>query len=290
MTLITDPKSGAPGSQDQPGQVTPGQSGSQEPKPYDFRALLPEDIRNEKSFDPFSKVKDHTDFVQQMARSFHSAQGMIGKKGLQVPGDDATPEQIAEFRKAIGVPEKEDEYQFDIKEEMKKSINEDKIKQWRATFKEIGIPRKEANKLVGRFLEEQAAEQAMVQKQIKEWETETVSTLGANLDKTINEAQYALREVDKDGKLAQILESTGLGSSLPMLRVLSTLGQALAEHGPRGEGASVVTNLSPDQAQAELQQFDRNQREVLLDPRHKDHDMVVKRRLELFMAAFPSKG
>lgn len=65
---------------------------------------LPEemgDFRNK-----LANYKDAT----ELAKALHSAHQLIGKKGVIVPGRDSPPEEIAAFRKALGVPESSQEY------------------------------------------------------------------------------------------------------------------------------------------------------------------------------------
>lgn len=292
MSLITDPNAnGGAGNQPNAGQQNQGGAGSQNnqqqtPPAFDFRSLLPEDIRSERTFEPFAKVTNQKEFMEQMARSYHSAQGLIGKKGLQVPGDGATPEQIAEFHKALGVPEKPDDYKFNLPEGYQ--ADEAKIAAWKKNFKELGIPAKQADKLVGAYLKEEMATVAAQQQQLQAWEQESRQAFGDKLPKVLNEVDYALKEVDPSGDLTKLLDSTGLGNNKLVIQALATLGATLAERGPRGDGAGVVTNMTPSQAQAEIQTFERQYKEALFKADHPDHAYAVKRRGELYAAAFPS--
>jgi hypothetical protein len=65
---------------------------------------LPEemgDFRNK-----LANYKDTT----ELAKALHSAHQLIGKKGVIVPGKDSPPEEVAAFRKAMGVPENAADY------------------------------------------------------------------------------------------------------------------------------------------------------------------------------------
>lgn len=287
MSLIADPSSTpAAGSQPIAGQSAGNDAGSQA-SAFDFRTVLPEDIRSEKSFEPFAKVKNHQEFVQQLARSFHSAQGLIGKRGPNIPGEGSSPEEIAAFNKALGVPEKPDDYKFDAPEGFK--FDEARIAAWRKELHAAGVPAKAANKIVGSYIKEEQAIIAQRQAEIQKWENDTKAEFGANLDKALNNVNYALRELDQNGEVFKILESTGLGSNKDVIRLLANAGAALAERGPRGDGAGAAHSLAPDQAQVEIQQLERNHREALFNKNHPDHDFVVKRRAELYKAAFPTQ-
>lgn len=289
MSLITDPsQNAAAGSQPQAGQQPAAGAGSQQQQPaaFDFRSLLPDDIRSASTFEPFNKVTNHKEFIEQMARSYHSAQGLVGKKGMQVPGEGATPEQISEFHKALGVPEKPEDYKFNFPDGYKP--DEARIGEWRKQFKELGVPPKQADKLVGLYLKDEAASVKAYTERSASWENESRSAFGDKLPKVLNEVNYALREVDPQGELTKLLDESGLGNNRHVIQALSTLGATLAERGPRGDSSGVVTNLSPSQAQSEIAQFERQHKEALYNANHADHAFAVKRRADLYASAFPS--
>ena len=75
---------------------------------------LPEemgDFRNK-----LANYKDAT----ELAKALHHAHQTIGKKGVIVPGKDSPPEEVAAFRKALGVPESPAEYAKTITPEPEK--------------------------------------------------------------------------------------------------------------------------------------------------------------------------
>lgn len=286
MSIITDPSAGsAAGSQGSPGQQGTSAAGSQASS-YDFRNALPEDIRSEKSFEPFAKVKNDGDLFQQLARSYHSAQGMIGKKGMSIPDERSTPEDRAAFNKAMGVPDKPDDYQFETPEGY--TPNKDRIAAWRKELHDAGIPAKAANKLVGNYIKEEQASHAAEKSKVTDWENATRQEFGGKLDGMLNSVNYALREIDQNGEIFKILDSTGLGSNKDVIRMLANVGEMLGERGPRGVGTSVSHTLAPDQAQVEIKQLERTHQEALFNNRHPDHEYAVKRRGELYAAAYPS--
>lgn len=84
---------------------------------------------------------------------------------VRVPGKNATPEEIATYHKAIGIPEKPEEYEFsdlpeglELTEELKASRME-----WAKRFQTLGIP-KEAAKELSRLANEEALQESVSQK------------------------------------------------------------------------------------------------------------------------------
>lgn len=76
----------------------------------------------------------------------------VGKKGVIVPGEKATPEEVKAFHSALGVPGKPEEYEFVDIEELKGSK---RIPETDAAVKKImheaGIPKEAAKKLQAGF-------------------------------------------------------------------------------------------------------------------------------------------
>ena len=298
MSLITtDPSSSsAAGSPPAAGQQAAGSTGSQSapaaPQGFDFRSVLPEDIRSAPTFEPYSKVKDKDELLTQLARGYHSSQGMIGKKGLLPPGENATPEERLNFRKevgkALGTPENPDGYVFKFPEGY--TANEVELNQWKKNMHALGVPASDAQKMADAYFQQEMGKQKAEEDKLQGWENETKTRLGANLDRELNHARYALRELDQGGKLGAVLEESGLGSHPEVVVMLSKIGAILGERGPRGEGAAVqASSMAPDQAQAEIAQFERVNREAIFNAAHPDHDFMIKRRAELFRAAHPAK-
>lgn len=85
---------------------------------------------------------------------------------VRVPGKNASPEEIATYHKAIGIPEKPEDYEFpnlpegmELTEEVKASRAE-----WGKRFKTLGIP-KEAAKELSKLANEDALKQVVAQQE-----------------------------------------------------------------------------------------------------------------------------
>ena len=70
----------------------------------DWATRLPEDLTPAR--DSLGRFKTVTD----LARAYDGAQKLIGRKGVILPNEKSTPEEIATFRKTMGVPETPDGY------------------------------------------------------------------------------------------------------------------------------------------------------------------------------------
>jgi hypothetical protein len=102
---------------------------------------------------PYKGLDDIHD-IQAMTRTLVSQARLVGQKtidsGVKIPGKDAKPEDVAAYRKAIGVPDKPDGYQYDppkvpegvALDEKEMAALQDKtfMDQFRAWAHEIGLP------------------------------------------------------------------------------------------------------------------------------------------------------
>src|SRR4029077_787692 len=70
----------------------------------DWTSRLPEDLGEARA--GFGKYKN----VVELAKGLHNANRMIGQRGVIVPTQDSPPEDVAAFRKALGVPDSVDGY------------------------------------------------------------------------------------------------------------------------------------------------------------------------------------
>lgn len=77
-----------------------------------FLEKVPDTYKEKEWVKNFAKTDNPTD---ELFKSYEHQLSQMGKKGegLKVPGADATPEQKQEFRKAMGVPDKAEDYKYD---------------------------------------------------------------------------------------------------------------------------------------------------------------------------------
>ncbi|MBQ6352029.1 MAG: hypothetical protein IJJ28_02025, partial [Lentisphaeria bacterium] len=71
-----------------------------------WREGLPESIRSEKCLDSIKTIGT-------LAQSYVHAQKSMGANKVAIPGENATPEEIDAFHKALGRPDKMEDYSTD---------------------------------------------------------------------------------------------------------------------------------------------------------------------------------
>ena len=101
---------------------------------------LPEELRTDKVFDTFSDVSGGL-------KMFGSLQGMIGKKGVIVPGEASPQHEWDNFHREMGRPDTKDQYKMDIAEDLSEVYDENLVASARDMFHELGLDQKKVDRL-----------------------------------------------------------------------------------------------------------------------------------------------
>lgn len=248
--------------------------------PADWRSAIPEDVR---SHPALSSFKD----VGALAKSYVEAQKMIGGS-VRIPGPNAKPEEVAAFRAKLGVPESPDKYELRVNESVRGILDEKIVGGFRQAAHKLGIPPQAAQGLLDWYSNVLAEGQRSIVQQAKVTEAELKAEWGDALyDRNIALAQRVVREMGGD-ELMMFLDQTGLGNSVPLIKMLARVGHLLAEDGHvPGEVEGI---LSADEAKRKIA-------EVMADPNHPYHAKnaskpghadAVAEMSRLFQVAYPS--
>jgi hypothetical protein len=257
----------------------------------DFSTLIPQEYKGHPSLAP---IKD----MGGLVKSFISAQEMVGKNKVVLPGENATEQDWAEFYGKLGRPESPDKYGIAPPKDLPEGfqVNEEYLKTLGTLFHKHGLTTKQAQALFNDL------NGVAVESFKKESETSTASRteamaklrtdFGAQFDIKIDAARRAVSAFVSDEQKQWLAES-GLGSDHNMIRIFSEVGMKLAEHSTEGggDGGGFGSNLSPSQAQAEITQLqsDSEFMKQYMDQYHPQHAVAVKRMESLFSRAYPSE-
>ena len=152
---------------------------------------LPEDAKDYK--DTLAKYKS----VPDMAKALANANALIGKK-LGVPNEKSSPEEVAAFRRAMGVPESIEEYKFapdSLPEGM--TWSDDMAKPYAEIAHKHGIPPSAMKELVAQHAKTEMFKLEAIQATYEKQRTEAVQGLqkewGNDFGKNIGLAKQAAK-------------------------------------------------------------------------------------------------
>ena len=231
---------------------TPPASGGDQPW---FSSIADEPTRN------WVESKGFKD-SSSLAQSAYNLEKLLGHdragRTLVMPGDDATPEQIAEYRTKIGVPSKADEYKLPVPEGHSDAFSKTAA-QW---FHESGISAKQGQELAAKWNAYSAEAFAKQESEFATRSTQEMESLktewGAAYDQNSEIARRAAHQfLGGDAKKLDAIErALGTGETM---KLLAHIGRGLGEHKTSFDtDGGQFGVLTPGQAKARIEQLRTN--------------------------------
>ena len=146
-------------------------------------------------------------------------------------GGDPTQERKAEVQeeqKPTGAPEAYADFNLPEGIEIDKGVL-DGVK---AQFKAAGYTQEQAQAAIDLHIANQTEQQEVFLQTRKEWVNEIKADKefgGDKFDTTVKGAQLALRKFDADGKMVELLETSGFGDHPGVIKFLARIHQAMGE-------------------------------------------------------------
>lgn len=264
------------------------------PSPVEgWRNLLPAEIRGDRAFDPI-KGKDWAEAGPALAKSFMHAQKMIGADKVALLGPNASEDEKRAFFAKLGCPENAEGYDITLPKGLEESaLNKDLLNGWRSEMHKLGLSKAAGEAIIARYL---AQEQQMMTErdaglkhQAQQWINDIKKDFGVDFDMKCNLAKHAVKMLGTP-ELVSALEDSGMGNHPAVVKFFVSLGAKMNDDMARSSAHIHHNPLgSPEAAQASIHAFqaDKEKMAALHDPRHVNHDAVVKERAALFAAAFP---
>lgn len=106
--------------------------------------------------------------LPEMAKGLYEARKALSQRDerVAVPGADATPEQIAKYREALGVPEKYEEYPLNKPEDLPDDLWDEKAAaEYKELFHKLNVSPKAANEIVQTYLKMEQGRADLMQAQ-----------------------------------------------------------------------------------------------------------------------------
>jgi len=218
-----------------------------------------------------------------LAAAYLNLEKTVGMKGVPLPGEDATPEEMNKFYEAIGRPAEPSEYVFAMPEGVEASQSDLAFQSGMApVLHKAGLTQAQVAVLNEGWNEMNAsAAQAYSERLDQEFtaaETALKKDLGAAYDAKMEAGNLAVRTLGGE-ELADYLAESGLGRDPRFLKFLVAAGESLSGDGALVDGNTVAGVSTPAQAKAEISRLesDPDFAKVFLDKSHPEYKAAVEK-------------
>ncbi len=208
---------------------------------------------------------------------------------VRVPGKDATEEETASYRKAIGVPETAEKYEFpEIPEAFQSEEADAERKEWAKFLHENAVPGDLAKTLIARFYEGEAAKMEAMQKADAKYAEDQNAELekewGNEADKNKTLAKRGFDAMaERAGVSAEALNQietkagTFLMDDARLLRIFATIGREMGEAGLGG----VTSDSERDALSAKIEQVEKNIQKAQSEGKDREANNFYQEKLSL---------
>ncbi len=205
----------------------------------DFKSLIPEDYKEEKSLQNFSNMND---FV----KSYLHSQKLVGADKIPVPNKLATDEDWNAVYERLGRPETPDGYKYDLPKETK--LEESTLKAFSEEAHKLGLLPKQAQGIINYYnsIAEQSEQASLVNEEASraEAEVELRKEYGPAYDLKIAQARnLATNTLGADFlRNTKLADGSVLGNHPQVVRAFADLASKMSEDSMvQGETPSVMT-------------------------------------------------
>ena len=247
---------------------------TEQTKEVNFKDLIPENFREEKSLENFNNMED---FV----KSYLHAQKMVGADKIPVPNKHSTDEDWNEVFKRLGAPSSPDDYKYNFKDQ---EMDSGQVQEFNKTAHKLGLLPKQAEGLIKFYNEmngniaanqEEAAAKAQL-----DVETELKKEFGPQFNKRLDQAKrLAVNSLGQDFlENTYLKDGSRLGDNLQVIKAFSDLADKLSEDPIiQGDGSSYMTAKDIEKEITELTQ----EGSAYWDKTHINHQKSVDEVLKL---------
>jgi len=190
-----------------------------------FKDLIPESFREEKSLQNFNNMED-------LVKSYLHAQKLVGADKIPVPNKHATEEDWKEVFKRLGAPENPDGYKYSFKEN---EIHPEQLKAFNQTAHKLGLLPKQAESLIKFYNEMNASQMQNLESNAEQAQLQTEAELkkefGPQFVKRLDQARrLATSTLGQEFLNNTILQDgSRLGDNLNVIKAFSNLADKLSE-------------------------------------------------------------
>lgn len=274
----------SPEVEDQPAVAAPDVT----PAVPEWRASLPEEIRNSESLTKFDGAENP---LVALASGYLGAEKAVGADKVVLPGQGATDEEMRSYFTAIGCPESIDGYAPPT-ENISEHFDTALFDNMREDAHRLGVTPQQLAGLARSFdaranmhREQTTADQV---RQNEQWDADLHQKYGDAYDQNTELARGVLNAFGGEELLA-IIEAAGLSSNPVVVEAFHKIGRTMAEDEILGGGGAQTFTNTPDQAQEEWRtlQLDTDFMAALQDQNHVGHKAAFEKQTQLFQQMHP---
>lgn len=256
---------GTPGA----GEGAAGAEGAGEGTPAaKWQDSLPEEIRNEASLRRYADPAEaHKAYV-----SLEKKMGGDPKQFIKRPGENPTPEVLAEFHTALGRPENADAYAFPKVEGGDLEVDGEYAKDFRNALFAAGLSSAQASNIYTAILAADTAQAARIENAgFNDITAKLTAEWGENFAANKALAERALATFSEETR--GLLKMSGLNNDAGFVSKMAIYGETMAEHGAPGGGGGGIADASPEEAKRAFQNFiiNKDNQEIMRKTAHPDH-------------------
>lgn len=254
-----------------PGNATPGTPPAGNPPAEGFLNSIPEVYRDK------SWAKENSASAETFFKFVDNQNTLIGRKGVIIPADNASPEEVEKFHKDLGRPDSPEGYEFKNPDVLKdKTRNAETDKKIKEIFHKIGVPKGMAEKITQGYesflFEQQKEHLAREAEEDKKFSEFNTKLFGDNRAAVVANAQKILRDTLPKEALPMFDK---LPAEVLSLVIAATNG-VYAKYG-KEDGFRGGVPASP--GGETMEQLSAQQRELMGHPgfsdfRHPEHDVI----------------
>lgn len=218
--------------------VTPNSQAQTQENKIDFKSLIPESYRTEKSLQNFNDM-------ESFVKSYLHAQKLVGMDKIPVPNKYATEEDWKEVFKKLGAPEKPDQYKYSFKDG---EVDPQSLKVFNEAAHKLGLLPKQAEGLIKFYneLNQNAAQSEQIKANAVRTEAETTlrKEFGPEFNKRLDQAKRLAHSTLGAEFLNNTILKDGsrLGDNVFLVKAFSQLADKLSEDEiVQGEGQGYQT-------------------------------------------------
>ena len=193
---------------------------------------MPTDLKTNEAFAGIKTIGDFGKSYLELKGKVSEAEGMKAKLETAIikPGENATPEEKAAYNKALGIPDKPEEYEFPKGEGVE---HDPKMTEWaQKVFHQAGLS-KESAAIVSQawdgFIQGIAQEQqAAIEKAKTDADAAMKKEWGADYDKNLEFTKRGWKKFT-DTEFDKFCDETGIGNNPALIKFVFKIGQAMGE-------------------------------------------------------------